>query len=36
MSIYKVGEQMLSISVLAEIIAKDKQLALSAKAKKKN
>jgi histidine ammonia-lyase len=35
MSIYKVGEQMLSISVIAEIIAEDKQLALSTKAKKK-
>jgi histidine ammonia-lyase len=35
MSIYKVGEQMLSISVIAEIIAEDKQLALSTKAKQK-
>jgi histidine ammonia-lyase len=35
MSIYKVGEQMLSISVIAEIIAEDKQLALSTKSKKK-
>ena len=35
MSIYKVREQMLSISVIAEIIAEDKQLALSTKAKQK-
>ena len=35
MSIYKVGEQMLSISVIAEIIVEDKQLALSTKAKQK-
>ena len=35
MSIYKIGEQMLSISVIAEIIAEDKQLALSTKAKQK-
>jgi len=35
MSIYKVGEQMLSLSVIAEIIAEDKQLALGAKAKQK-
>jgi histidine ammonia-lyase len=35
MSIYKVGEQMLSISVIAETIAEDKQLALSTKAKQK-
>ncbi len=35
MSIYKVGEQILSISVIAEIIAEDKQLALSIKAKQK-
>ena len=33
MSIYKLGEKMLSVSVIAEIIAEDKQLALSAKAK---
>jgi histidine ammonia-lyase len=35
MSIYKLGEKMLSISVIAEIIAEDKQLALSTKAKQK-
>lgn len=35
MSIYKVGEQMLSISVIADIIAEDKKLALSTKAKQK-
>ena len=35
MSIYKVGEQMLSLSVIAEIIAEDKQLALGAIAKQK-
>ena len=35
MSIYKIGEKMLSLSVIAEIIAEDKQLALGSKAKKK-
>ena len=35
MSIYKLGEKMLSISVIAEIIAEGKQLALGSKAKKK-
>jgi histidine ammonia-lyase len=35
MSIYKLGEKMLSISVIAEIITEDKQLALSTKAKQK-
>ena len=35
MSTYKIGEQMLSISVIAEIIAEDKQLALGEKAKQK-
>ena len=35
MSIYKLGEKMLSISVIAEIIAEDKQLALGEKAKQK-
>jgi len=35
MSIYKLGEKMLSISVIAEIITEDKQLALGSKAKKK-
>jgi len=35
MSIYKVGEQMLSLSVIAEIIAEDKQLALGVIAKQK-
>ncbi|HIE73063.1 MAG TPA: histidine ammonia-lyase [Flavobacteriales bacterium] len=35
MSTYKVGEQMLSLSVIAEIIAEDKQLALGEKAKQK-
>jgi histidine ammonia-lyase len=35
MSIYKIGEQMLSISVIAEIIAENKKLALGLKAKKK-
>jgi len=35
MSTYKIGEQMLSISDIAEIIAEDKQLALSTKAKQK-
>ena len=34
MSIYKIGEKMLSISVIAEIIVEDKQLSLSTKAKK--
>ncbi len=35
MSIYRIGEETLSLSVIAEIIAEDKQLALSPKAKKK-
>lgn len=35
MSAYKVGEQMLSLSVIAEIIAEGKQLALGEKAKQK-
>ena len=35
MSTYKVGEQMLSLSVIAEIIAEEKQLVLSEKAKQK-
>ena len=35
MSIYKIGEKMLSISVIAEIIAEDKQLALGSKAKQR-
>jgi len=35
MSIYKVGEKMLSISVIADIIAEDKKLALNTKAKQK-
>jgi len=35
MSTYKVGEHMLSLSVIAEIIEEDKQLALGAKAKQK-
>ena len=35
MSLYKIGEQMLSISVIAEIIAEDKQLVLGSEAKKK-
>jgi histidine ammonia-lyase len=35
MSIYKIGEKMLSISVIAEIIEQGKQLALGSKAKKK-
>ena len=35
MSTYKIGEQMLSISVIAEIITEDKQLALGEKAKQK-
>ena len=35
MSLYKIGEQMLSISVIAEIIAEDKELALGSEAKKK-
>ena len=34
MSIYKIGEKMLSISVIAEIIAEDKQLVLGSEAKK--
>jgi len=32
---YKIGEQMLTLSVIAEIIAEDKQLALGEKAKQK-
>ena len=32
MSIYKIGEQMLSLSVIAKIITEGKQLALSTKA----
>ena len=35
MSIYKLGEQMLSISVIAEIIDEERQLTLGEKAKKK-
>ena len=35
MSIYKIGEQMLSISVIAEIIAEDKQLELKHKRQNK-
>jgi len=35
MSIYKIGEQMLSISVIAEIIGENKQLTLDSKVKKK-
>ena len=35
MSIYKLGENMLSISAIAEIIAEGKQLSLGSKAKKK-
>jgi len=36
MSTYKVGEQMLSLSVISEIIEEDKQLTLGEKAKQKN
>ena len=35
MSIYKIGEKMLSISIIAEIIAENKQLALDSKGKQK-
>ena len=35
MSTYKVGEQMLSLSVISEIIEEDKQLTLGEKAKQK-
>ena len=35
MSTYKLGEQMLSLSVIAEIIAEERQLALDEKAKQK-
>ncbi len=35
MGIYKIGEKMLSLSVIAEIIAEDKQLELTSKSKKK-
>ena len=35
MSIYKIGEKMLSISIIAEIIAENKQLALGSKGKQK-
>ena len=35
MSTYKVGEQMLSLSVIAEFIAEERQLVLSKKAKQK-